>query len=201
MKNKGLLLVVSGPSGVGKGTLLKLLCERDDVFYSVSATTRAPREGEADGVNYFFKSVDDFKKMIEKDEFLEWAEFCGNFYGTPKQTVFDMLEKGINVVLEIEVAGAMQIKKTCPDAVFIFITPPSMDELKSRIIGRGTESPDVISERLATAEKELTYISNYDYAVVNDDISLAVSNIEQIINSEKMRTSRCLNYIKEVQKV
>ena len=164
----GKLFVVSGSSGSGKGTVLDALFKMSDNFcYSVSATTRPPRAGEKEGVDYFFVSREQFIDMIEKGEMLEYAEFCGNLYGTPKKFVAEQLAKGMNVILEIEVCGAMQIKEKIPDAVLIFITPPSFEELKKRLHDRGTETDEVMEERLKTALTEIKFAKEYDYIIVN----------------------------------
>ena len=166
---RGRLVVVSGPSGVGKGTVLKYVLGRDDFVYSVSATTRGPREGEEDGVNYFFITKEKFESMIAGNEFIEYANYNGNYYGTPKFFVEDMLSKGKNVILEIEVQGAMQVKKIVPDATFVFVAPESREILEARLRGRGTETEDVIAGRLAIAEKEIRACLMYDYIVINRD--------------------------------
>lgn len=166
---RGRLVVVSGPSGVGKGTVLKYVLSRDDFVYSVSATTRNPRDGEIDGVNYFFISRDKFEEMIQGGELIEYAEYNGNYYGTPKSFVNEMLSKGKNVILEIEVKGAMQVKKSVPDATFIFIAPESKEILEARLRGRGTETEDVIEGRLRIAESEIKACLMYDYIAVNRD--------------------------------
>lgn len=186
MKKRGKLFVISGPSGTGKGTLIARLFEkRDGLSLSVSATSRAPREGEKNGVNYFFYTKEEFKQRIEKNEFLEHACFCENYYGTPKAYVEEKLENGINVILEIEVNGAMQIKNNCPDAVLIFILPPSEQELEKRLRGRNTETDEVIQNRLTAAKWEISMADNYKYKVVNDSIERAVEEIENIINEEE----------------
>ena len=168
MKPQGLLLVLSGPSGAGKGTICQMLREKlPDLAYSVSVTTRQARNGEVDGVNYFFKSVEEVKQMIAEGELLEYAEVYGNYYGTPRSYVMELLNQGKDVILEIDIQGAMQIKKRFPDGVFVFIVPPSLDELCSRIYKRGTDSEDVIKRRLASATGELAYANEYDYIVVN----------------------------------
>ena len=188
---KGLLVVFSGPSGSGKGTVLgEVMKLNPQIELSVSATTRSPREGEVDGVNYFFKSKEDFQRMIEKDGFIEWAQFCENYYGPPRDYVESRLSQGKDVVLEIEVQGAMQVKKAFPDAVLIFNLPPSKEELRKRLIGRQTEPMDVINRRLATANSELTFAPQYDYVIVNDKIELAAEKFLSILKSEKLRAER-----------
>ncbi|MCM3289450.1 guanylate kinase [Paenibacillus sp. MER 180] len=182
---KGLLIVLSGPSGVGKGTVCKALLKKtNDLTYSVSATTREPRAGEVDGVNYFFKSREEFMQMIEEDRLLEYAEYVGNYYGTPCDFVEQTLAEGRDVILEIEVQGAMKVKEKFPNGIFIFLLPPSLDELKDRIRGRGTEQEHVIDSRMNVAVEEIALMENYDYAVVNDEIDLACKRIESIIIAE-----------------
>ena len=191
--HKGLLIVLSGPSGVGKGTVCAALRKQSsNLVYSVSATTRQPRPNEVEGVHYFFKSRSEFQKMIEQDALLEWAEYMGNYYGTPKQFVQDTLDSGKDVILEIEVQGALQIQKMFPEGIFIFLTPPSLPELKQRILGRGTESEDIVSGRMTVAEKELALMHKYDYAVVNDDVSSACDRILAIVQAEHCRVDRLL---------
>lgn len=189
---EGLLLVVSGPAGVGKGTLDKALLERhQDMKLSVSATTRAPRPGEIDGVHYFFKTEEEFKAMIERNEFLEYMHvFQTNYYGTPRSFVEEQLSRGIDVILEIDVQGAMKVKKAFPNAVMIFIAPPSMAELKSRLIGRNTETLEQIEKRFAAAEKEIAMLPEYEYVVTNDVVEMAVNRMEAIITAEKCKVSR-----------
>ncbi|MBN3526067.1 guanylate kinase [Paenibacillus apiarius] len=183
--NKGLLFVLSGPSGVGKGTVCKALLKKmPDLIYSVSATTRQPRIGETDGVNYFFKSREQFMQMIEEDQLLEYAEYVGNYYGTPRDFVERTLEEGRDIILEIEVQGALKVKEKFPDGIFIFLLPPSLDELKDRIRGRGTENDHVIDHRMNVAVEEIALMANYDYAVVNDEIDLACERIESIVIAE-----------------
>ena len=175
---KGNLIVISGPSGAGKGTICKALLEREDNLYiSVSATTRSPRKGEVNGVNYYFLTQEEFKKKVDNNEFLEWAEVHGNYYGTPKFNVEEMINEGKNIILEIDVQGALNVKKNCEDGVFIFILPPSMEELKRRII------------RFKTAYEEINYISKYNYAVVNDDLEEAVKKVQNILYAEDCRVS------------
>ena len=189
---KGLLLVVSGPAGVGKGTInLSLISRNSDIRMSVSATTRSPRPGEIDGVHYFFKTEDEFQKMIESGAFLEYMRvFNTHYYGTPKSFVEQELAEGRSVILEIDVQGAMRVKAAYPDAVLIFIAPPSMSELKSRLIHRGTESSEAIERRFETAFQEMELVDRYDYVVVNDILDLAIARAEDIIVAERCRVSR-----------
>jgi guanylate kinase len=189
--SKGLLIVLSGPSGVGKGTLCKALRNQTtSIQYSVSATTRAPREGEIDGVHYFFKTREQFESMIANNALLEWAEYVGNYYGTPAQYVRDNLENGKDVILEIEVQGAQKVRELFPEGIFIFLLPPSLEELRSRIVGRGTESEETINQRMQAASDELALLSNYDYAVVNDDLESARAKVEAILSAEHCRRDR-----------
>lgn len=189
---KGLLLVVSGPAGVGKGSVnCGLIKRNNDIRMSVSATTRSARPGEIDGVHYFFKSEDEFKRMIDDGAFLEYMRvFNTHYYGTPKSYVEQELLEGRSVILEIDVQGAMRVKEAYPDAVLIFIAPPSMSELKTRLIGRGTESADAVERRFATAYKELDYVKEYDYVVVNDILDRAIARVEHILSAERCRSSR-----------
>lgn len=192
MTNKGLLLIVSGPSGCGKGTVCDELKKRNsDIKVSVSATTRDMRKGEVDGVTYFFKTEEEFKKMIENNEFFEYN--CGynnNYYGTPKKYVFEQLEKGNDVILEIEMNGAQNVKNQYPEGVLIFLSPPSLDELYSRLIGRGRESKELIDERFNEAKEEMNRAHQYDYFVINDTVEQAVERIEAIITAEKCHINR-----------
>ncbi|MEL7609869.1 MAG: guanylate kinase [Bacillota bacterium] len=190
--HKGLLIVISGPSGVGKGVICRcLLNQRPELKVSVSATTRAMREGETEGVNYFFKSKDEFKRMIADNAFLEYTEIFGShYYGTPHAYVQEQQCLGNDVILEIDVQGAMSVKKRCPDAVFIFIAPPSMSTLRCRLVGRGTESPEAVQRRFDTAFKEMKWIGEYDYIVVNDVLEDAVKQIDSIVTAEKLRVQR-----------
>ncbi|KAA9219957.1 MULTISPECIES: guanylate kinase [Aerococcus] len=201
MKSKGLLVVLSGPSGVGKGTVRKALFETDQeknqFFYSVSATTRQPREGEVDGKDYFFVSREEFEKMIEDEKLLEYAEYVGNFYGTPLDYIDKMTNAGKDVFLEIEVQGALQVKRRMPDGVFIFLAPPNLRELESRIVNRGTDSPEVIAERMDKARTELQLMTQYDYVVENDDVDLAVKRIQTIIKAEHLKVDRFIDDIVE----
>ena len=196
--NKGLLIVVSGPSGCGKGTILAQILKNDNFYYSISATTRLPREGEADGINYHFLTKTEFEELISNDGMLEYASYCDNYYGTPRKQVDEMLDKGKDVILEIEVQGAMKIKKTCPEAVFIFILPPSIKELHRRLDKRGTEAEDIILKRISKATNEIEAAVNYDYIMVNGDLADAVSDLIAIITAEKLTNKRAKNRIDEV---
>lgn len=197
--NKGILFVISAPSGCGKGTILKEIFERvDNLHYSVSATTRKPREGEVDGVNYYFLSREKFEDKIRLGGMFEYAEFCGNYYGTPKEKVFEKLDAGVNVILEIETVGAMKVKEAYPDAVMIFILPPSVKTLKDRLIGRGTETEDVINRRVGEAAAEIAKAYKYDYVIINDDLMTAVSDLETIMKSAEFLTKLNTNTIKGV---
>lgn len=197
MRNeRGYLFVVTGASGSGKGTILKeLLKNRDDVFLSISATTRHPRPGEVHGKNYLFVSQEDFKTQIERDEMLEYACYCGNFYGTPRRAVQQHLEAGNHVILEIEVQGAMKIKERFPEACFVFLTPPSLSILRERLIGRGTESADEIDKRLSAAQEEYKFVAEYDHIVINDDIERAARELSAIIDAFKSKTEHRIDYI------
>ncbi len=196
---KGFLMVLSGPSGSGKGTVSKALMEkRDDIVFSVSATTRKPRVGEIDGENYFFLSEEKFQSMVENNEFLEHAFVHTNYYGTPKKFVMEEIEKGEIVLLEIDVQGALQIKKNYKEAVFIFLLPPTMDELRERIVKRGTETEEDINTRFSNAFKELDFVGEYDFFVVNDKVENAVDDIEAIIHSERLRVKRHKDIKKQV---
>lgn len=201
MIQKGLLIVLSGPSGAGKGTVCKaLLPSMPTTHYSVSCTTRQPREGEVEGVNYFFKTVEEFKQMVANDELLEYAEVYTNYYGTPRKYVEETLEAGQNVVLEIDIQGAMQVKKQFPHGVFIFLIPPSLSELRSRIIGRGSETEESFNRRFGAAAEEMSYISEYDYVVVNDEVANACEKIRSIIITELCSVKRNLDYYSELIK-
>jgi guanylate kinase len=190
-KPKGLLLVVSGPSGAGKGTICGLLRKAlPDLAYSVSVTTRAPREGEVDGKDYFFKTVSQVKDMIFRGELLEYAQVYGNYYGTPKPYVMNLLNEGKDVLLEIDIQGALQIKKVFPDGVFIFVVPPSLEELRARIYKRGTDAEEVIEKRLKAATSELSYASEYDYIIVNDVAEKATKRVLTLLEAERYRAGR-----------
>ncbi len=200
MTNKGLLLIISGPSGCGKGTVCDALKKRnEDIKVSVSATTRDMRKGEVDGVTYFFKTEEEFRNMIINDEFFEYN--CGynnNYYGTPKKYVFDQMEAGYDVILEIEMNGAQNVKKQYPEGVLIFLSPPSLDELHSRLVGRGRESQELIEERFNEAKNEMQRAFDYDYFVINDTVDEAVKRIETIIAAEKYQVRRNKNIIKDI---
>ncbi len=196
---QGLLIVVSGPSGTGKGTICKRLLEKNpDMFLSVSATTRAPREGEEHGVHYYFMSEQEFLDNVKNEGMLEHAVFCENYYGTPKKIVDEMLNNGRDVILEIEVQGAMKVRSKMPEGVYVFVVPPSMDELKKRLSGRGTETQEVIEKRINTAIHEFGYIEKYNYILLNDDVESAVERLEAIINAEHCRIERNKKIIEEV---
>lgn len=186
---KGLLFVVSGPSGAGKGTICKKLIDKMDIELSVSMTTRKPRPGEVDTKNYYFVSEEVFVETIQVEGFLEYAKVYGNYYGTPKEIVLKKLEEGKDVVLEIDIQGALKIRESYPQGVFIFILPPSMSELRKRITGRGSESEDDINLRLGETLKEVSYIDKYDYCVVNGDINEAVNRVAAIVKAEHSRVS------------
>ena len=191
-QRNGLLLVISGPSGVGKGTLVKALMDRNSrIKMSVSATTREPRPGEIEGVHYFFKTEEEFKDMVDRGEFLEYIHVFGSkYYGTPRSFVEQHLANGYDVILEIDVQGAMKVKQAFPDAVLMFITAPSMSEIKSRLIGRGTETMEQVEKRVATAFEEIKMIPQYDYVIVNDVVDVAVHHMEAILEAERCRTAR-----------
>ena len=187
---KGLLIVISGPSGTGKGTICRELISKNKLWMSVSATTRSPRKGEVDGVNYHFFTEETFKAKVKKKDFLEYAKVYGNYYGTPKSEVLKAIDEGKDVVLEIDIQGALKVKEAYPKGVFIFILPPSMEELKNRIIKRGSETPESLMTRFKSAYKEINYVSKYNYAVINDTIECAVKKIENIITAERCRVDR-----------
>lgn len=200
MNKQGLLVVVSGFSGAGKGTAMKRLLEKYDTYaLSVSATTRAPREGEQDGREYFFKTVEEFQDMIAKDELVEYAQYVKNYYGTPKAYVEEQLASGRNVILEIEIQGALKIKEKFPDAVLLFIVPPSAAVLKERLLGRGTEALEVIEARLRRAAEEAEGVEAYDYVVVNDVLEDCVEDINEIIKSEQKKVAKNLTLINNIK--
>lgn len=196
-KNKGILTVVSGFSGAGKGTIMKELLKKYSEQYalSISATTRAPRTGETDGVEYFFKSREEFEQMIADEALIEYAQYVGNYYGTPRAYVEEQLDAGKDVILEIEIQGALKVKQRFPDTLLLFVTPPSAEELKNRLVGRGTETMDVIESRLARALEEAEGIEEYDYLVINDVLSACVEEVHEIIQNEHYRVSRNIDAI------
>ena len=204
--SKGKLFIVSAPSGCGKGTILSEVFKERNVYYSVSATTRKPREGEINGTHYFFMSDDEFRKTISEDGFLEYASFAGNSYGTPKKAVFDKLEEGVDVVLEIETQGAFQVKEKYPEAVMIFILPPHIEELRRRLGKRGTESEEVIERRVSQAAGEIEKSLRYDYVIMNDDLEAAVKDFYTVIeavgrgthDADAFKAENMKNTIKEV---
>lgn len=198
MKNRGRMIVVSAPSGCGKGTILAEILKDNNFYYSVSATTRKPREGEVDGVNYHFISAEEFEKLISEGGMLEYAKYCDNYYGTPRKILEEKMDQGINVILEIEVQGAMKVREICPDAVFIFIIPPSIAELERRLRKRGTETDDVIAKRVAQAAGEIRQAENYDYVIVNAALEDAVEDFKTVVNAEKMKSAYSKNLINEV---
>ena len=201
MENKGILIVVSGFSGSGKGTLMKELLGRypDTYALSISATTRAPREGEKDGREYFFVSREEFEKMIAKDELIEYARYVENYYGTPRRYVEEKLKQGKDVILEIEIQGELIVKKAFPDTLLLFVTPPSASELKSRLVGRGTETMEVIRSRMNRACEEAQGMENYDYLIVNDDLNACVEEMHSIIRGEHRRISRNTVFMEEIK--
>ncbi|MCC9833763.1 guanylate kinase [Streptococcus agalactiae] len=194
MSERGLLIVFSGPSGVGKGTVRQEIFSTPDhkFDYSVSMTTRPQRPGEVDGVDYFFRTREEFEALIKEGQMLEYAEYVGNYYGTPLSYVNETLDKGIDVFLEIEVQGALQVKSKVPDGVFIFLTPPDLEELEERLVGRGTDSPEVIAQRIERAKEEIALMREYDYAVVNDQVSLAAERVKRVIEAEHYRVDRVI---------
>ena len=195
MKKLGVLSVISGFSGVGKGTIVKKLVAEEDYALSISATSRAPREGEVHGREYFFLTRDEFHSMIESDGLIEWAEYVGNFYGTPREYVEERLAEGKDVILEIEPQGALKVKAQYPEAVLIFIVPPNVKELENRLIGRGTEETEIIKKRLKRAAEETAFIENYEYIVINDDLEDAVRDIHHIIQAASHKKDRAGGFI------
>lgn len=197
---KGLLFVVSGPSGAGKGTICKALAEQDNIDLSVSMTTREPRMGELEGVSYYFVDKATFASMIQQNGFLEYAEVYGNYYGTPKEMVLRQMDKGRDVVLEIDIQGALKVKEVYPKGIFIFILPPSMAELRKRITGRGSESEESLSLRLGETLREVAYIDKYDYCIINDKVEEAVANLIAIRKAEHFRVSEDIYQLIETYK-
>ena len=200
MTERGLLIVLSGPSGVGKGTVRKAIFDSGEIDfeYSISMTTRTQRAGEEDGVDYFFRSREVFEELIENGGLLEYAEYVGNYYGTPLEYVEETLCSGKDVFLEIEVNGARQVRKKMPDGIFIFLTPPDIMELKTRILNRGTEEIALVEKRLEKAVEEIKMMDHYDYAVVNDQVENAVAKVKHIIESEHLKVPRVINRYKKI---
>lgn len=199
MKNNGFLIVISGFSGVGKGTVVKKLVEKYNYSLSVSATTRAPREGEVDGKDYYFKSVSDFQHLIDYNGFIEWAQYVDNYYGTPRKFVEQEMKEGRDVILEIEVQGAMNVKKQYPNALLIFVSAPGAKALRNRLAGRGTESEEVIDKRMKRAIEESEDIDVYDYIVINDDIDECVDKVHSIIEGNKCLRENNLKHIEDIK--
>lgn len=198
----GLLIVVSGPAGVGKGTIVRNMMENDPKFvFSISATSRIPRTNEIEGKNYYFKTREQFEEMIKNDELIEWVEYCGNYYGTPRDLVCSEIEKGNVVILEIEVDGALNVKRLFPDCVLCFIIPPDFSELEKRLRGRGTDTEESIIKRLERAKDEFKYIENYDYLILNDSIENAAQRFFNIVQAEQMRTNRNQLLIKKYKNI
>ena len=200
MKRVGVLSVISGFSGVGKGTIVKKLVEKEGYALSVSATSRAPRQGEVHGREYFFLTREEFHSMIENDGLIEWAEYVSNFYGTPREYVEERLARGEDVILEIEPQGALKVKAQYPEALLIFIVPPNAKELENRLIGRGTEETETIKKRLKRAAEETAFIENYEYIVINDDLEDAVSDIHHIIQAASHRRERVSCFVEILTK-
>ena len=201
MNSQGILIVVSGFAGSGKGTIMKsLLAQYDNYALSVSATTRGPRPGEQEGREYFFRTRDEFEQMIAQEKLIEHAEYVGNYYGTPREYVEEQLAKGKDVILEIEIQGALKIKEKFPDTLLLFVTPPTAKELKSRLIGRGTETMEIIEERLKRAAEEAEGLEHYDYLIVNDDLERCVEEVHQIIQGEHRRSFRNKKFIEGMRK-
>ncbi|NLX65096.1 MAG: guanylate kinase [Clostridiaceae bacterium] len=189
--NPGLLVVISGPAGVGKGTIVRKMLEKDPRFVlSVSATSRSPRPNESEGKSYYYKTREQFEEMIKNNELIEWVEYCGNYYGTPRDFVCDEIKKGNVVILEIEVDGALNVKRLFPDCVLCFVIPPDFEELEKRLRGRGTDTEEAITRRLARAKEEFKYLEEYDYLILNDCIDNATERFFSIIQAEQMRTKR-----------
>lgn len=201
MNDKGILIVVSGFSGAGKGTLMKRIMEKyDNYALSISATTRAPREGEVNGREYFFKTVDEFEKMIAQEELIEYAKYVSNYYGTPKAYILEQLEAGKDVILEIEIQGALKVREKFPDTLLLFVTPPSAKELEHRLTMRGTETPEVIASRMARACEEAEFMDYYDYLVINDDLEECVEELHELIQREHQKVTRNISFIDQMKR-
>ena len=198
MSKRGILAVISGFSGAGKGTIVGELVRKYGYAISISATTRSPREGEEEGVNYFFKSREAFEEMIRREEFIEYAQYVGNYYGTPKSYVMQQLEAGRDVLLEIEMQGALKVKEKFPEVTLIFITPPNVSELRKRLEGRGTETPEVIDRRMARAKEECAYMRKYDYIVVNDQLGACVDEMHALLQSLHCARDNQSGFIDEI---
>ena len=200
MSDQGILVVVSGFSGAGKGTLIKAMVEKyHNYALSISATTRKPREGEEEGREYFFVTRDHFETMIKEEQLIEYAQYVNNYYGTPRQYVFQQMADGKDVILEIEIQGALKIKERFPDALLLFVMPPSARELQRRLVRRGTESPEVIAARLKRTCEEASGIEAYDYIVINDDLEACVAELHSLIQAQHNRTANCLELINRVR--
>lgn len=199
MSDKGVLTVISGFSGAGKGTVVKQLLDKYDYGLSISATTRSPREGEQDGREYFFKTKEEFEQMIAEHQLIEYARYVGNYYGTPKEYVVQQLEQGKDVILEIEMQGALHVREILPEVNLIFLTPPSVDVLEQRLRGRGTETEEVIRDRMARAKEECSYMEKYDYIVVNDDLGECVENVHRLIRSLHYKREQQEKFIKKIK--
>lgn len=197
---RGILVVISGFSGAGKGTIMRELIKKYDYFLSISATTRKPRDGEVHGKDYYFQSKEEFQQMIQEGELIEWAEYVGNYYGTPKKYVEEQLSQGKDVLLEIEMQGGMLVKEQFPDALLIFISPPSADILKDRLTGRGTESREEIEKRLMRAVEEVKYMKDYDYIIVNDVLEDAVEKVNDLIKYDHYKSCNSLDLIEKMEK-
>lgn len=201
MNKEGILIVVSGFSGAGKGTIMKALLERyDNYALSISATTRNPRPGEEEGKAYFFKTTEEFEKMIAKDDLIEYAMYVGNYYGTPKAYVEEQLRAGKDVILEIEIQGALKVKEKFPNTLLLFVTPPSAEELRKRLEGRGTETQEVIDGRMKRAIEEAEYMDQYDYLVVNDELDVCVEEVHHLIQGEHERCFRNQTFIEHMKR-
>ena len=200
MKEKGFLIVISGFSGAGKGTVVKKLCENHPYKLSVSATTREPREGETHGSEYFFKTAEEFEQLIEENGFIEWAKYIGNYYGTPKADIEKQLELGNDIILEIEIQGAMNVKKMFPDALLLFITPTNVEELKIRLMERCTETEKDIEDRMNRAYEESPYMNHYDYIIINDELDQCVDMLHSIIKAHHFSKKHSQTIIKKMQR-